>query len=325
LARISSEYFQRIDKSPSSLFSWLATLPMHMPILRNNRWLITLNRYMGTTRLPFIELGSDVQKNPPVEIVFVSTRKDFNSLEKSIPFAIEATSNQQSIAIKIIVPEADLLLCNQLVAKLDLQNAKVISENTIVPEHLISALRARFGWRTGWVLQQILKVECVKNSDFPGVLIIDSDTLLLNRRTWLKADSTQLLSASWEYNASYYHFLNKKGLVDIFPEFTFVTHHMLMQPKFLIEALNFMGWHSLELLVDYLIKESNPNDDSPFCIEYELYGQYMFKFHRDLVSLQKWSNISVPPSLINENLPLAKQVSGWKDDFYSISLHSYLE
>ncbi len=325
MARISSEYFQRIDKSPSSLLFWLATLPMHMPILRNNHWLITLYRYMGTTRLPCVELSSDFEKNPSVEIVFVSTRKDFNSLEKAIPYAIEATSNQQSIAIKIIVPEDDLLLCNQLIAKMDLQNATVISENVLVPEHLISTLRSRFGWRAGWVLQQILKVECVKNSDFPGVLIIDSDTLLLNRRTWLKADSTQLLCASWEYNASYYRFLNKKGLVDIFPEFTFVTHHMLMQPKFLIEALNFMGWNSMELLVDYLIKESDPNDVSPFCIEYELYGQYMFKFHRNLVSLQKWANISVPPSMINDNLPLAQQVSGWKNHFYSISLHSYLE
>lgn len=321
---MGSEYFQRMDKSPSRSLAWLATTSRFIPFLRKNRWLITLNRYMGTTRLPIIELGSDGEENPPLEIVFVSTRKDFNSLEKAIPFAIEATSTQQSIAIKIIVPEADWVLCNQLVTKLGLRNAKVISENSLVPEHLTSALRSRFGWRAGWVLQQILKVECVKNSDFPGVLIIDSDTLLLNRRTWLNADSIQLLCASWEYNASYYHFLNKNGLVDISPKYTFVTHHMLMQPKFLIEALNLMGWNTLELLVDYLINESNPNDDSPFCIEYELYGQYMFKYHRDSISLQKWSNISVSPSLIDENLSLAKQVLKWKDNFFSISLHSYL-
>jgi len=321
---VSSKYFQRLDKSPNNFFALATALIKFLPVLRKNRWLITLHRYLDTTRLPLIDIQSDDLSYPAIEIVFVSTRKDFSSLEKAIPLAIDSTSIQQNVEVKIVVPELDLELCQALVSRLHFNNITVISENTLVSVDLISKLRSRFGWRTGWVLQQILKVECVKNSKYAGVLIIDSDTLLLNRRTWLRSDSVQLLSASWEYNAAYYQFLNKKRLCKINPEYTFVTHHMLMQPKFLTEALTFMGWESIEILVDYLINESDRGDDSPFCIEYELYGQYMFKYHRELISLQKWSNISVSPSLINEDLPVNEQIQQWKDNFCSISLHSYL-
>jgi hypothetical protein len=204
-------------------------------------------------------------------------------------------------------------------------NLTIVPEEEMIPNHLLIRIRERFGWRAGWVIQQILKVEAVKNSSFPGVLIVDSDTILLRPRVWLDKEFKQLLCASWEYNRPYYEFLNKKALCGVNPRFTFVTHHMLMQPKYLREALDFAGWGNLESLVAELITTSNPKEVSPFCIEYELYGQFMISAHPDKVNLRKWSNVSVSPKKLHGRALSPEFLSSMREKFYSISLHSYLE
>lgn len=322
---LNSDYFQQTRNRPPIVFVFLTRLISFLPLFTIRPWFRSLTRYLVSTRLKDDSTDLKSTGNPKIEIVFVTTQKDFNSLKFAIPASVSSCSFQESVNIKLIVPQIDVAQANIIAGLFPHLSISVVPEEDMIPSDSLIAIKERFGWRAGWVIQQILKVEAVRNSNFPGVLIIDSDTVLLQPRLWLDHELNQLLCASWEYNRPYYEFLNKKSLCEIVPKYTFVTHHMLMQPRFLREALEIAGWDNLESLVSDLINTSDQNEVSPFCIEYELYGQYMIHLRADKVKLRKWSNISVPPSGLPEGSLTPEFLASMRNKYYSISLHSYLE
>jgi hypothetical protein len=194
---------------------------------------------------------------------------------------------------------------------------KILNEEDLLPADLIQLIRSVFHRRAGWVIQQLLKVEFVSDSTSPAVLVCDADTFLLTRRFWFDSNERQILTPSWEWTQSYYVFLSKFGLTTTVPEFTFVSHHMLMQPKFLREARIFMGWKETSKIVEDLIAFYDGADVSPFCIEYELYAQYLYKNYPDKVLLSKWANVGINRrEFLNSRSKF--------ENYASISVHDYL-
>jgi hypothetical protein len=70
-------------------------------------------------------------------------------------------------------------------------------------------IKEYFPQKYGWVLQQFLTIEQVINSQFAGVLQINSDTLILKPVLWLDYDENQPLFVSSEYNSNDFF---RKGL-----------------------------------------------------------------------------------------------------------------
>ncbi len=260
---------------------------------------------------------------PAIEILFVTTKKDFEVLVHSIRAAQESTIHHLRSTTAVIVPDVEYGEASKLLSQ-GFADVRVLRESDFLTFEQMSRIRNRFGERSGWVIQQLLKVEYVSRSQQMGVLIVDSDTLLLNPRIWLDKSGRQLLSPSWEWHQPYYDFLENAGFEVGSLNQSFVSHHMLMQPQHMRNARLFLGWQDLDFLIEYLILKSNPHAQSPFCIEYELYAQYMLKFHPEKITLAKWSNIGISREARQLDTQIRFIKSSLSSKFASVSLHGYL-
>jgi hypothetical protein len=263
--------------------------------------------------------------SPTIEILFVAARKDFRTLELAINAAIETCRGMIS-RISIVVPDQDLAHCKAIVASCASSEIEITikSESSVLDVSLVKLIFSQFGARGGWILQQVLKLEYVRNSPSEGVLVIDADTVLVKNRTWLNTDGSQALMPSWEYHRPYFDFLSTlppfNSKVPFYPRFSFVSHHMLMQPSIVKEIYRACDWNGPKNLVDYLCLRSNTNSQSPISIDYELYGHFLLLNHPEKVNLVKWGNTSTS---YTENISI-ELLNKRFSHFASISLHTYL-
>lgn len=283
----------------------------------------SFKRFFKTSRVLFQKEESEEYISLPIEILFVSTHKDFPILPHAVRCAIRVTSNFTNLRITIITPDRYVEELEDLMKD---YNVKVEKESRYFDEKVLRLLEGCFQARCGWVLQQLLKLEFVVSSEAAGVLIIDSDTLLLEKRKWLGNDGSQLLTPTWEYNRPYYEFLDSIGISEIEPEFTFVSHHMLMQPKIVNELFEYAGWRDTADLIDLICSLPTNEEHSPFSLDYELYAQYLYSKHPEKVVLGKWSNKAIArnASSKNSDLLIRAAVKENSDKFASLSFHSYL-
>ena len=284
----------------------------------------SFNRFFKTNRLLFDSERSYSNEGLSLEILFVSTHKDFQVLPLAIEFALNATSNFSVLSVTVITPDKYVSEVKNLVRDYEV---RVEGESHYFNEDSVRKLKNKFPGRFGWVLQQLLKLQYVLSSKASGVLIIDSDTILLEKRNWLGNDGTQLLTPTWEYHKPYYEFLNSVGICKINPEYTFVSHHMLMQPKIVDELFEYVGWKDIADLIDFISSMSIGEEQSPFSLDYELYAQYLYKNYPEDVVLGKWSNKAVARNsgIDDINLEISKEFVKNSNRFASLSFHSYLK
>jgi len=284
---------------------------------------IKVSLFSYANNLPPGAAPSNEDKYPEIEILFITTKKDFGILVHSIRAAQESTKHHSNSSTSIVVPDAEYLEARSLLLR-EYANVKVLRESEFLTDEQITRIRNRFGKRSGWVIQQLLKVEYVSRSQQMGVLVVDSDTLLLEPRMWIDHDGRQLLTPSWEWHQPYYDFLVGAGFETGTLAKSFVSHHMLMQPIYMQAARSYLGWQDIDDLITYVILNSDPRAESPFCVEFELYAQFVLAFHPEKVVLSKWSNIGVS----RDSADLDSQISSIKNlltgKFASISLHAYL-
>lgn len=266
-----------------------------------------------------IEYGS---ANKTIELVVVSTSKDFDILFHSVTFALKAISRYRSGGVRIIVPGRDVEECRQVFDHLS-NLVTVVDESSLVSRSQFSVLTDGFGSRNTWVLQQLLKVQAVMESKSDAVLILDSDTVLLRKRAWFDSDGRQILMPTSEFNPPYYDFLNKLGISLAIPKYSFISHHMIMQPGVLREILENVGLADLDRLIEYCVENSDRSVQSPICIEYELYGQSLFNKNHDQFFIAPWSNATIPKKY--SELILNSRVLKFilARSFNSISFHSW--
>jgi len=227
-----------------------------------------------------------------IELVVVSTSKDFDILPDSVNYARKALVPYKIDGTRVIVPIRDISPLRHLETKFD-SPIQIIDETTLISRSQFQKLTDAFGERDTWVLQQLLKVQAVLKSTSDAVLILDSDTVLLRPRPWFSNSGKQILMPTMEYNPPYYQFLKKLNISESVPEFSFISHHMLMQPKILIHILESHGLLDIDALITYICKNADTDVHSPICIEYELYGQYLYRNNPGGCFLERWSNISI--------------------------------
>jgi len=260
---------------------------------------------------------------PEIEVLFVTTKKDFEILPYAIMAAQKSVSHHSGSSTSLVVPDSEFQDARLLVASLP-GDIRVLPESEFFSLDQMRKIREHFRSRSGWVIQQLLKVEFVTKSKKMGVLVVDSDTILLESRVWLDSQGRQLLTPTWEWHKPYYEFLEQAGFEKGSLTQSFVPHHMLMQPIYMREARKFVGWEDFETLIDYLVSRGRNDIQSPFCIEFELYAQFLLQKHPNKVEISKWANIGISRTK-NE---LAKQIEvathSMSGKFASVSFHSYL-
>jgi hypothetical protein len=274
-------------------------------------------------------LGSEhkvsVKSLIPIEILVVATKKDFDILPYAIQFAINNSQNQ-ILKVTIICPAVDIseIYENYLQSVVPKVKINFLPEEDVVLKEIRESLIQIFKLRSGWMLQQFLKVEFCLKSQARGILVLDADTILLRPQIWLDDKNSQILMPSLEFHEPYYDFLNRAFNFKKYPKYTFVSHHMLIQPYILREIFGKLGLDNLENLFSFVIKFAIKNEASPVCLEYELYAQGLLKFFPKLVSLVKFSNISVVrEEILGTNIKL-EVLESYKKVYNSITAHSYL-
>jgi hypothetical protein len=178
------------------------------------------------------------KNQPSIQILINSTSKDFKYLNTVINSAV-ANSYNSIAKISVTVPKKEVNTCRNLLSENEYNNKiEVKSEDDILNYRISKKIKEYFPQKYGWVLQQFLTIEQVINSQFAGVLQINSDTLILKPFLWLNYDGNQPLFVSSEYNRPYYQLLNKINNKFPIETYSHITHHMMFQPKFLRAIMN---------------------------------------------------------------------------------------
>lgn len=269
-------------------------------------------RLSRTLSLPVDPLATHAKALPCIDVVIPCGPSDVGVLPGVIESAPKGTTNSIR-KIQVIAPPTIISpLKNAVGAGVDF-----VDENDLLGAAVISMIGTRFPTRRNWVLQQAVKVASVLASQADGVLVLDADTLLLRPRTWLTSDGRQILTPTIEWHQPYYDFLRRlsRGQWRT-PTYSFVPHHMLMQPQLMARLLADLGIDGLDGLVSTLGHESDYETESMFCIEYELYAQGILNRSPTTAVLAKWSNRNVPRE---RRLPINQA-----GPYMSVSQHHYL-
>lgn len=310
-------HYQRTDESPGKGFDALLTM---------TGWAIGSDRAAGiqrrlsTLRLPLDPLKMD---DPPViELLIVTTRKDFPTLGACVAFALANSRNPVSRVV-VVTPQRDVEGARRIVAPMsESVPLEVLDESTLLDHETATDLKRHFGDRFGWILQQFLCLAYVSASSAAGVLILDSDTWLIRPRLFL-GDGIQILTPSLERHPPYYQFL--RGLSPIYgaEQLTFVSHHMLWQPDSLRLILERVCDGSLTELARAVIARADMREPSPLCVKYEFYAHGLLALKPESVALAKWANSSAPRSQMRGPDP-TMAIRQRYAKFASVSLHDFI-
>ncbi len=310
-------YFQRADRRPGHLIQFLIGLVANV---------VEAPRVHGVRRrLASLQLEPDWAHPgdlPAIELLMVAAEKDLAILKYSVASALENSLNHISTVIVVTQSQAVDKVFALLAPVVGTRKLTVLDENDLLDAEVRDLLLEAFEDRYGWVLQQFLCLAFTKESNAEGVLVLDSDTLLLRRRAFL-GGGKQVLHPTTEHHDPYYRFLRRLDPLFGEEDHTFVSHHMLMQPTFLRHVLKRTGNSDLKSLALRAIQNADKNTPSPFCIEFELYGQALMRLKPDSVVLCKWSNVGVARPLIMSQLSY-EQLSNSYAKYASISLHDYI-
>ena len=244
-----------------------------------------------------------------LDILIPTTDKDLNKLE----LVLKSLSNINNPIqhIYIVAPKSKFI--QQFCEKF---HCIYLDENTVLPIKLSDIHYHPQGInRSGWIFQQLIKLNVDHLCDNQNVLVLDSDTLF-NRTQSFIAKGRAVFDCSDEYHAPYfkayssYLGLNKRfGL-------SFVAHHMVFQRARLKEMKLAIEKHTHKKWYQAILEGLDKNEVSSFS-EYEMYGNWMYYHHRNKMFLREWYNFSTTFEQM-QHLPLSK-LKGYK----TISMHSY--
>jgi hypothetical protein len=252
----------------------------------------------------------------PIDVVTITARDTFDFAETSLKAALASSGNPVR-NVFAIVPDDAVEEATQLIP-----SATIVTDSEVLPPPIFDAL-SHFSdvGRDKWVLCQVLGMYFAHKSDAAGVLIVDADTYLLEKRTWLDSAGNQILSFSYEYHKPYEdHCERLYGPRKRHFGLSYVTHYMLMQPSILHELFpdndSFIRW----------IREGRPDQKSAVA-DYHTYGRWLVDNHPQRAKMARWDNHRVVWPFPTGETPLGalEQLRTLSHSHLSASSHRYLE
>ncbi len=247
-------------------------------------------------------------------MVYVVSQKDFETLSYSI-FFLRLNSINKIDNIYIVAK------LNSVIIDFCKKNRLIFIDEDSVCEIKLKDIKYFYNNldRSGWLFQQILKLNIHKIITNRYYLVLDSDTILTKKKIFLDQNNIYLSVADWIHEP-YFAFIKKALKLDIENKISFVVHYMLFDKEILMD----LETRTLELnkitLNELILKETDYNSISGFS-EYELYGQFLYKYYKKSINLKNINNI-----------PLKRNKLNWLTLFYYkyfknfdfVSFHSHL-
>lgn len=171
--------------------------------------------------------------------------------------------------------------------------------------------------RHGWYLQQLLKFYAHKIKGINEYyLIIDCDTFFIRETKFFEND-IPLYSYGTEYHLPYFeHMLKLLNLNKVNVNISGICHHMIISCKIMSELFDLViNMHKKEFWESYLLFISPIHYDLSGSADYEIYFNYIYKFHIDKMKIRKLEWINQISNLENYQL--------YSNNFDFISYHHY--
>ncbi len=298
-----------------SLISWIRNYPAPF---------FPVDRFVQANRLAAPGTFSSRQSLPEIEILIACAAKDLFLLPAAITGAL-ASSHNPIARISLVVPEDIVKQTKSLASSLELSvlEVVVIPETELVSAVWIQILRDAYGSRFGWVLQQMLRNRFIMHRSTMPTLVVDADTVLCFPRTWIDSEGRQVMTPTWEFNAPYYSYLHLRMGTSANPRYTFIPHHMLMQPRIFAEANIEAEIDDDALLLSAVLEKSSDPNPSAFCLVYEIYAQWLMFKASETVFLERWSNRFILRSKQTSESFDQEIRNARERGFCSVSFHSW--
>jgi hypothetical protein len=259
---------------------------------------------------------------PSIEVFIPSVGKDLD-LIRMVVLNVISTSINPINKITICVPLSEVGIFKDELRDIQVKNIKIVAEEEILDLDLLRKIKSIFGSRSGWVTAEFLKIEFATSSNSAGVLVVDSDTIILQNRIWLDQAGTQSLFPVQEYHSEYFEVLLNLGLNHPPKPISFMSHYMLFQPKIYRELYSVIAGCDPVVLLRNIVSATKRDSKSPFCICYEAYALYISTLFPNLIVKQKWANFGLQRYKFKTN-PELNLAYFKKRKLESISLHAYL-
>lgn len=217
------------------------------------------------------------------DIVIPVGPDDIESIKEQIKYTKENVIGYRNIYIISFDPN------------IEIEDCITINEN-IFPfsKKNIPNLTYKGKCKAGWYLQQLLKLYAgfVIPDILERYLVIDADTYFMKKTTFIE-DNKCLYNFSNEYNKPYFNHMKKldSNFEKVFRYFSGICHHMMFETKIIKEIFNIVEKNHNDTFYNIFIKSIDCNVLSS-ASEYEIYFNYIFKYHIDNVKLRKlnWKN-----------------------------------
>ncbi|ULO07307.1 hypothetical protein H1230_31055 [Paenibacillus sp. 19GGS1-52] len=220
---------------------------------------------------------------PTIDVLIPAIEKDLATL----PYVIDAVRAQVKHPIGrilIVAPKQQRILdfCQT-------KGCTFINENSVLPLTKKDIhYRSRTWERSGWLFQQLLKLNGDKLCTADYFLVIDADTVLIAPHRFRAKGKTLFYSRNWsqpQYFVTYRKLMGRK----VAAKSSFVTHYMLFERTKLarmkkeIEAKHHMPWYSA------ILHSMDRSKQFAFS-EFETYGNYLYSTDRSGMAIRKALN-----------------------------------
>ena len=196
---------------------------------------------------------------------------------------------------------------------------RYVNEKDVLPGEVLNLAYTLGGTlnMNGWIRQQMLKLLAFRYLDAENILAFDADTFLM-RDISLFDGERQVLFLSDEYTGSF-HAMTEK-LLGPTPRHnrSFIAHFMLFQRDLMAGLEAAIGRHCGCGMVEAILGRLDRTITASLS-EFELYGNYLHRFHPERVAGRYWYNIKIAPGDARGLEKLEKQYRR----FNSVSAHEH--
>ncbi len=250
-----------------------------------------------------------------IDVLIPAIDKDLETL----PFVIDAIRKQVKHPIgQMMIVSPDSPGIKALCAK---KNCTFVPERTVLP---ITKKQIRYRskrWeRSGWLLQQLLKLSGDKLGSSRYFLTMDADTVLIRPHVFWEKGKPVFYCRSWSHPEYFRVGRKLLGRKRTAPS-SFVAHYMLFekaklaQMKQKIEAKHGMRWYQA------ILRSIDRSKQFGFS-EFELYGNFVYGANPGGVVLKRCLNKSLSRSVKSLS---AKRIKALARSFRSLSFHKRRE
>jgi hypothetical protein len=151
-------------------------------------------------------------------------------------------------------------------------------------------------WRNGWYLQQLLKLYAGKiiSGILDKYLVIDADTFFLKPTVFVE-NGKCLYNVGSEHVLPYFEHMRKldAGLERVNKNISGICHHMMFETKYIDEIITKIETAHNDTFYNVFLKLVSPTEiEGSGASEYEIYFNYMLKYHSDMIKIRllEWTN-----------------------------------